>query len=337
MTKSNGPLITRPRAVAYRLRVNHLVDRLSPESFEETTHVGLQDSSPRDAIIGMHARMHGCKPADWQHPSLIQTYSPRAAVYVLPRRDFGVFTLGRLPLAAAAVAHVERLADNICRTLGGREARGGLPELRAACASGRIALRWTTSALWFREVPRPDIDVIEAHQELCRRHVHYFAPTTSTTFAWWTGMSPSDARKVWDSIADELFEVDFDGKRAWILQADADQVRRAQPATGVRLLVGPDLRLLGQDRTGHFVGPGMRELSPAADAFHPNGVLVDGRIVGAWGRKRGWVDAVLTEPLASTAAHALEAEIASLPIPGVRMHASVHGQPGESAWQSART
>src|SRR5688572_4191563 len=101
-------VVTREQAVAYRLHVNHLTERLPAGSHEEAAYVGLQDTAPRDALLGLHARVDGCELSDWEHPSLIQTYSPRWAVYVLPRKDFGVFTLGRLPLAADAVRRINR-------------------------------------------------------------------------------------------------------------------------------------------------------------------------------------------------------------------------------------
>ena len=308
-------MITREQAVAYRLHVNHLVDRLPAGSHEQAAYVGLQDTAPRDALLGLHARMAGCAPSDWEHPSLIQTYSPRAAVYVLPARDFGVFTLGRLPLDANAVRRIDVLADRLCASLDGRERRGGMGrELREACASGRIAVRWDTTSLWAREVPRPSIDVSAARVELCRRHVRCFGPTTPKTFSWWSGLSPADARAVWDSLADELVEVDFEGVAGWILGADEEWLRSATPRRGVRLLPAPDLRLFGRDQGGRFVGPGLRELTPAADSFHPNGLLVDGRIVGAWGRKGGRVDVVLAEKLDPRQYGALEEEVATMPV-----------------------
>lgn len=267
------PVITREQAVPYRLRVNHLAERLPAGSYEEAAYAGLQDTAPRDALLGLHARVARCEPTSWAHPSLIQTYSPREAVYVLPQKDFGVFTVGRLPLAAEAVQRIDELADSVCRKLDGRELRGGLPGLRSACASGRIALRWTTSALWVREVPRPEVDVGEARKEHCRRHVHRFAPTSPKTFAWWAGMSPADGRKIWD-------------------------------------------------RGGLFIAPGKRTLTPAADSFHPNGRLVDGRIAGAWGRKGGRVDVVLTERLTPDQYDELAGEISALPLHGA--HLSLH-------------
>ncbi|MEU4288764.1 crosslink repair DNA glycosylase YcaQ family protein [Kribbella sp. NPDC026596] len=312
-------VVTREQAVSYRLRVNRLVERLSAGSYEEAAFVGLQDTAPRDALLGLHARVTDCEPSGWEHPSLIQTYSPRDAVYVLPRKDFGVFTLGRLPLAAEAVRRIVEVADNVCRLLDGRELRGGLPGLRAACPSGRIALRWTTSSLWVREVPRPDVDVDAAREELCRRHVHRFGPTTPKAFAWWAGLSPADARQIWDGVSSELLEVDFDGTPAWILRTDEAGLLEATRPRGVRLLVAPDLRLLGRDRDGRFIAPGLRALTSAADSFHPNGVLVDGRIVGAWGRKAGKVDVVLTEHLEPHQYDELAAEVSAFPIPGAHL------------------
>lgn len=336
--------ISRAQAVSYRLHVNHLVTRLPAGSYEEAAYVGLQDTAPRDALLGLHARVVGCEPSAWEHPSLIQTYSPRDAVYVLPVADFGIFTLGRLPLAASAVRRIEEAADRVCRELDGRELRGGRPDLRFACASGRIALRWTTSALWVREVPRPEVDVEEARRELCRRHVQRFGPTSPQTFAWWAGLPPADARQIWSSVSGELLEVDFDGVPAWILRADEPRFRSVAPVSpdspvsrvarvalvapmrGVRLLVAPDLRLLGRHRDGRFIAPGLRWVTPAADSFHPNGVLVDGRIVGAWGRRGGQVNVILTERLTPDQYDLLAAEVATLPVPTPKLQVQVQGQ-----------
>ena len=60
-------------------------------------------------------------------------------------------------------------------------------------------------------------------------------------------------------------------------------------------------------------------LTSAADSFHPNGLLVDGRIVGAWGRKGGRVDVVLTGELSRSQYGDLCAEVESLPLPDPRL------------------
>jgi hypothetical protein len=77
------------QAVRYRLAVNNLSSRLGAGSYVEAAYAGLQDTASRDALVGMHARVEACEPSAWQDSRLIQTYSPRWAVYVLPADDFG--------------------------------------------------------------------------------------------------------------------------------------------------------------------------------------------------------------------------------------------------------
>jgi len=302
--------------VARRLAAHHLSERLPAGSHVEAARFGLQDSAPRDALLGMHARIESCEPDAWQDPRLIQTYSPRAAVHLLPLEDFGIFTIGRLPLGPAARHEIESAAEDVCRELNGQEVRRSPKPGRGACASGRIAVRWTTSALYVREVPRPETDFDEAHNELCRRHVHAFGPTTPGAFAWWAGLSPQDARQVWTRLAGELLPVDFCGQKAWILAEDEPLLRSPPPLPDARLLVAPDLRLLGQGRTGRFVGPGLKRHTPAQDSFHPNGVLADGHVAGAWGRRGGRVSVRVEGKLSPQARRAIEAEALSIPVHG---------------------
>lgn len=307
--------VSRSQAVNYRFAVNNLSSRLAAGSYVKAAFAGLQDTAPRDALLGLHARVAQCEPSAWNDPGLIQTYSPRAAVYVLPAGDFGVFTVGRLPRDPRARQVVEELAEQTCRALNGQELRGTAMLAKAACATGRIAVRWTTSALYVREHPRPAIDQEAARLELCRRHVHAFGPTTPAAFAWWAGVPARDARQTFGLIAGELIGVDLAGHDAWVLAADEAALLQAQPASGVRLLVAPDLRLLGPDRAGLFVGPGLGGRSPLQDWFHPNGLVVDGRLAGAWGRRGGQVTVKASGPLTSSVRRAIHAEAVSMPIP----------------------
>lgn len=315
--------VSRTQAVDYRLAANNLSRRLAAGSYVKAAFAGLQDTAPRDALLGLHARVEACEPSAWQHPRLIQTYSPRAAVYVLPADDFGVFTVGRLPRDPEARQILEDLAEEACRALDGQEVRGTALLPRGACATGRIAVRWTTNAVYVREHERPSIDPEAARMELCRRHVRAFGPTTPAAFAWWAGVSVRDARKTFDLIADELLPVDLAGHDAWMLADDESAVRLAEPMRGVRLLVASDLRLLGQDRTQRFVGPGRNDHSPLQDWFHPNGLVVDGRIAGAWGRRAGRVSIKAAGPLPSSTRRAIHAEAASMPVPNADVTVSL--------------
>jgi Winged helix DNA-binding domain len=315
--------VSRRQAVNYRLVVNNLSTRLAAGSYVEAAYVGLQDTAPRDALLGLHARVEACEPSAWQRPRLIQTYSPRAAVFVLPADDFGVFTVGRLPRDPQARQVLEDLAEASCAAMDGQEVRGHALLAKAGCATGRIAVRWTTSALYVRERERPSIDPETARMELCRRHVHAFGPTTPSAFAWWAGVSVRDARKTFELIADELLRVDLAGHAAWVLAADESALRSADPMRGVRLLVASDLRLLGQDRTQLFVGPGKNDHSPLQDWFHPHGLVVNGRLAGAWGRRGGKVNIKVAGPLVPSTRAAIHAEAASMPIPSKAVSVSL--------------
>ena len=316
--------VSRTQAVNYRLVVNNLSGRLAAGAYVEAAYVGLQDTAPREALLGMHARVEACEPSAWQDSRLIQTYSPRQAVYVLPAKDFGIFTVGRLPRDPQDRQALEDLAEDACRALDGQERLGsGGHVARAACPTGRIAVRWTASALYVREHERPAIDPETARLELCRRHVHAFGPTTPAAFAWWAGVPVQEARKTFDLIAGELVPIDLAGRCAWILAADESALRSARPMCGVRLLVASDLRLFGQDRTQLFVGPGKNDHSPLQDWHHPNGLVVRGRIVGAWGRRGGRVNIKAIGPLTPSIRRSIHAEAASMPIPNTAISVSL--------------
>jgi Winged helix DNA-binding domain len=311
--------VSRALAVAYRLAANNLSRKLPAGSYVEAAFAGLQDTAPRDALLGLHARVEACEPSAWEHPGLAQTYSPRSAVYVLPRSDFGVFTVGRLPRDQAERAALEERAERACQELGrGRRAAGQWRD-RDLCATGRFEVRWTTRASHISARPRPDIDPETARIELCRRHLHAFGPTTAAAFAWWAGVSPSDARQSLEAIRPELTAVDFEGQPSWILAADEAALAAAVPSRGVRFLVASDLRILGQDRTGLFVGPGLRRQLPLHDTFHPHGLLIDGTLAGVWGRRAGRVSVRTMGPLPPAVRDAIRAEAESMPIPGARV------------------
>jgi len=316
--------VSRAQAVNFRLAANNLSRRLPAGSYAEAAYAGLQDTAPRDALLGLHARVTACEPTAWEHPRLIQTYSPRRALYVLPKDDFGVFTVGRLPRDPVARQALEERAERACRELASQPRPApDLPEHRDVCATGRFAIRWTTSSMRVWEHPRPTIDLEAARIELCRRHVHAFGPTTPAAFAWWAGVSPRDAKRSFDVLAPELLPVDYEGHPAWILAADETALLTTEPMRGVRFLVASDLRLFGQDRTGLFVGPGLRQHTPLHDTFHPNGLVIDGDIAGTWGRRAGRVTVKVRGPRPARVQAAIRDEAERMPIPGTAVTVSV--------------
>ena len=322
--------VSRQQAIAYRLRAHALTTRLPAGSYELAARYALQDTVPRSALLSLHARADACESGAWADPRLIQTYSPRAAVHVLPLADLRVFTVGRLPLDSSSLREVVAAADRVRDAWDGRELRPGQlpPELghdvRTAAATGRIAVRWTTSVPADpREVPAPAVDVDVARVELCRRHVHAFGPTTPKAYAWWAGTLPADAVSTWRELVPELVPVQLETERSWILARDEAALTTAEPARGFRLLSAEDLRLFGYDKTGLFVGPGLNRRSPLHDYYYPHGLVVDGAVAGVWSRREGRVHVKVEHRLSARTRAAVEAEALAFPIPGTTMSVEI--------------
>jgi hypothetical protein len=92
-------------------------------------------------------------------------------------------------------------------------------------------------------------------------------------------------------------------------------------------LVASDLRLFGQDKHGLFIGPGQRALTDLHDWHHPHGLMVDGRVRGAWGRKQGAIELRVDGELTGAQRSAVEREALSMPIPGATMSVTLTEAP----------
>ena len=249
---------------------------------------------PRAALLSLHARIDGVEPSTWAHPSLAQLWGPRYSTYVVPKRDFALFSLGRLPDGAKARQRAERMAERVNAHLDGarmtdREVAGALGvgnAIRYAATTGTVAIRWEGARapiVW--TVPAPEIDQAEACRELARRYLHVFGPTTAAGFARWAGISRRAAET---------------------------------PAAPARLLPSGDAYFLldGAERT---------LLVPRADQRRrlwtsrvwPGALLVEGEIRGTWRRAQHTVRIDAWSRLSHSTRDSVEAEARSLPLPGV--------------------
>src|SRR5690242_748574 len=105
--------LTRENVLAFRQRATHLHRRLPPGRLVDVAFAGLQDSVPRSAVLALHARIRGVLPSDWKDPRLAQVWGPRGAVYVVPKQDVAVFTLGRSPRNPVFAAAVRAAAEKM--------------------------------------------------------------------------------------------------------------------------------------------------------------------------------------------------------------------------------
>jgi DNA glycosylase AlkZ-like len=322
--------VTGTQILAFRRRVGALDQRLLPgeHSLRRAAWAGLQDSMPRTALLSIHARVEGARPASWEDPSLVQVWGPRYHVYVVAARDLAVFTLGRLPDGGKARHRAEDLAARLHVLLGGGRMRyddagqalgvhGNM--LRYAALTGTLAIRWEGARrpiVW--TVPPPEIDPAEATLELARRYLHIFGPARPEAFGTWASIGAGKVVGAFDDLGPELIPVRTPSGDAWILGRDEPTIREPPgPAAPARLLPSGDAYTLGitsEDRALLVPDAGLRRELWTPRVW-PGALLTAGKVVGTWRRTKGRVTIQTWQRLSRGAREAVLAEAESLPLP----------------------
>src|SRR5262245_26493413 len=283
---------------------------------------------PRAALLSIHARVDGTHPAILDDPSIVQLWGPRFSTYVVPARDRAVFTVGRLGDDVRGRQRAEEIAADLHAFLDGRRltdteagrALGVHPNrFRYAAPTGRVLIRWEGArapTVWM--VPPPEIDPLDARDELTRRYLHVFGPTTSAAFATWAGIRPAQADSAFDALARSLTAVQTPIGEAWILSRDEPAFRTpATPAGAARLLPSGDAYYLLQGADRELLVPeAERRAALWTSRVWPGAVLVAGEIVGTWRRSQAKLTIQPWQRLSPGQREAVEAEAARLPLPG---------------------
>ena len=289
--------VTQQQILAFRRRVGALDERMpmGAKSLRLAAWAGLQDSMPRAALLSLHARVDGVESSTWEHPSLAQLWGPRYNTYVVPKRDFALFSLGRLPDNARGRLRAERMAERVRAQLDGaratdREVAGALNvgnAIRYAATTGTVAIRWEGArapTVW--TVATPEIGPADACRELARRYLHIFGPATAHGFARWAGISRRSATAAFASLEASLLPVRTPVGDEWLLAEDEPAIRAGKTvAAPARLLPSGDAYWLldGAERELLVPREDQRQLLWTPRVW-PGALLVDGEIRGTWRR-----------------------------------------------------
>jgi len=300
----------------------------SARSLRLAAWAGLQDSMPRAALLSLHARVDGVEPSTWEDPSLAQLWGPRYQTYVVPKRDFALFSVARLPDTAKGRERAERMAQLVHAGLDGtrmtdREVGRKLGvgnAMRYGATTGTIAIRWggaRAPLVW--TVPAPDIAPADACRELARRYLHIFGPTTANGFGRWAGISRRAAAAAFTALEGSLLPVRSPLGDEWLLAVDEPELRAGEtPAAPARLLPSGDAYFLlhGADRELLLPRLDQREQLWTSRVW-PGALLVDGEIRGTWRRAQHTVRIDTFGRLSAGARDAVETEAGNLPLPGL--------------------
>jgi hypothetical protein len=129
-----------------------------------------------------------------------------------------------------------------------------------------------------------EYDPDEALREILRRYLGAFGPATHEDFAGWFGTARAKARRIVESIGEELAEVDVEGLRAVILASDLPELERTPNSSPgvVRLLPNFDAYVGGTRRREVFIPEGFLPRVSRQSGWISPVVLMDGRVVGVW-------------------------------------------------------
>jgi hypothetical protein len=132
-----------------------------------------------------------------------------------------------------------------------------------------------------------ELDPREAVREAARRYLRAHGPARAHDFGHWMRMPAPEAKRLFESLRDELAEVEVEGFRAWLLADDVRFATEADPP--VRLLPDYDCFVIGCAPPG----PAREQLIPTAagtrvfnrGAGPYAALLLDGVVGGVWKRR----------------------------------------------------
>jgi hypothetical protein len=208
--------------------------------------------------------------------------------------------------------------------------KGHPSRIRYAAPTGTVLIRWDGSRqpdVW--SVPRPDMDPHEARLELARRYLHVFGPATPEAFATWAGISRISGITAFEALGKSLTLVSTPIGKAWILSQDEPWLCAAPgPTAPARLLPSGDTWFLLQGADRALLVPNERERRALwTSRVWPGALLVEGETVGTWRRAAHLLTIQPWRRLSRPQRNAVEAEAASLPLPGIN-------RPIEIRWES---
>ncbi|MEX2211404.1 MAG: winged helix DNA-binding domain-containing protein [Gaiellaceae bacterium] len=260
----------------------------------------------------------------WERRSLVKTWCMRGTLHLLPAHDHALWAaaLARStrwrarPWLKAFGVTIEELESFLAALDAGLSDEGKTREEVAALAPSHLRkelLRgWGTllkpaayqgvlafgpnrgrnvtfvhPRAWLGGTGRPP-DGDEAAREILRRFLRAYGPATPDDFArWWGGgAGGTTARRLLESIAGELEEVDAEGRRAWVLAGDTELLRSLDPPRSVHLLPNFDVYTLHYRPRDAFLPAGAYDRIYRVAGWISPVVLYDGAVAGVWEQKK---------------------------------------------------
>ncbi len=229
---------------------------------------------------------------DWQHT---ESWSKYFAEFGLSRSQQDAFLLAvpyvleqgpltRLQLADAVATHtgIAHLRDLILSSSWGTPLKPSAyrGDLCLGPGQGKTAT-FMNPRRWIG--PWQPIEPKLALQEIARRYLRVYGPATSGDFAFWWGCGKTLAKNLFQSLEEELEEVEVEGWRAFALRATLPLIQSAETLEQIHLLPLFDAYTIGVPRDCE---PLLAQ-AHKRQVFNLQGwtfavILVNGSIQGVW-------------------------------------------------------
>lgn len=142
-----------------------------------------------------------------------------------------------------------------------------------------ISPTFTSYQNWMGHSP---VQTADAGAKLVRKYLVCYGPAGEKEFMAWLGCSPQQARRLWNTVKEELRPVKVNGKLRYILDGEEQKLRQAKTDENRILLLGAhdpyldlkDRELILEDRE--------RQKTVWRTVGNPGAVLRGGKVIGQW-------------------------------------------------------
>lgn len=150
-----------------------------------------------------------------------------------------------------------------------------------ACGGARRGKQPTWALLDERVAAGSRVDRRDALARLARRYFASRGPATLEDLRWWTGLDTADARGALEAVKDELASEVIDGRTYWHAPGRA---LAARDSSAAYLLPAFDEYLVAYQNRDAVIATEHVKLLNAGGGILNASLVIDGRVVGGWGR-----------------------------------------------------
>ena len=167
-------------------------------------------------------------------------------------------------------------------------------ELDGIICSGARRGKQFTYALLDERVPQSrTLDRDEALAEFARRYFTAHGPATLQDFAWWSGLTVTDARAALEMASSQLVREVIDGQTYW---SSGSAMPGNEISQTMHLLPNFDEYIVGYtDRSAIFDASHMEKPDSRGNVLFNHTIVLRGRVVGTW-KRTVKIDSIIITP-----------------------------------------